>query len=275
MRTHADRGGEGIALEIHRRRIRCRAAMTAIATVGARRTSHLDDAVDVGGSARVALAALVACVRRRWVAVALRTSTRGRCIGPSWRRVGAARVGQFAAMTVDVAARGFVPRRWARATATERRDIRQSTKANFCWRRDRNAVVNDVAVVVPILGNDVTLGAGNIGRSVRRVCVAGRSVAMTGHARRWPSGVAGQARNARRASVEVAPVAARTQREVPILLFEERAVKIRTRRVDDVIGMNHWRAISRTHAAERARVIATRNKQGRDHDEPAQGHKLP
>ena len=102
-----------------------------------------------------------------------------------------------------------------------------------------------------------------------RVRVAGRAVAVAGHARGRALRVAAVARHAGAAAAEVVAVAAGADREVPVQLAQLRAVEVGAGRIDDAGGVNRRRTVGAVaRPRQRARIGA------RDEHDESDGKRL-
>src|SRR6185436_18487725 len=150
----ADRGDLRVARQVGRWRRRRRVAVAARA---ARAVADLDDAVDVRRAGRVAGRAVRLRVAGRRSAVAAIAGAGGRWIVPPRRDRGAACGVQRGAVAVHVAARSVLEGGWAFAISRIEGDPRAGTERHLGGARDRDAAREDVALVVPVLRDDVAL----------------------------------------------------------------------------------------------------------------------
>ncbi len=263
MRTDTDRGRERVALEIVRRRRRCR---TAVAAIGG--DADLDDAVDVRGGRRMTRAAITAHVDRgrRRRTVTARAVARRRWIVPPRLRRGATRGVQHRAVAINVAA-GLAVERWG-SVAIRRIEGLGCACAEHHGHRpgDRDAVVQDVTVVVPVLRCDVALATRDR-RRMSLMCERRRSRRpVTGRARGRPVDVTLQTRHADPPTFEVTAVARRAERKVPVATLELVTVKRRARRIEKSDRMDlRRRAIRRARRPQHALVRATGDEQEHEH----------
>ena len=259
MRADADRGRERVAGEVVRRCGRGRAAMTAIA-----RGADLDDTIDVSRRRRMACATIAAHVHRgRWRrAVTTGAVAAGRRIVPARLRGVAAGCGQYRTMAIHVAACRTVERRRSTAHALTRRQSCARTEHDGHRPRDRDAIVKDVTVVVPLCRRDVALAARDR-RCVGLMRVARRTRrAVTRRACGRPVDMTRQTRHAGDATFEVGAVTTRARGEVPVAAQELLAVKHGARRIEKADRVDRRRrAVRRARRAQRALVCATREEQ--------------
>lgn len=269
MRADAERGRELVAAQIDGWCRRARAAVTATAPGHA---SDVDNAVDVCGARRMTRRTVAARVtRRRWrSAMTLGAATRRR-IRPARCRCRSASVVQRRSVTVDVRARRAVPRRRTAAIRGIERRGGARTERDARWCRDRDSVVQDVAVLIPGRRHDMALATGDARAGMRRVRIARRTRAVAGHARRRPVCMTRHARHAGGSAAEIRSVTPRALREAPVGLLQEVHVEVRARGIEDSLCMHGHGAVAGVAGLRQdARIRAAR-----EHDDHEPFHGAP